>query len=124
MGTRLHALSAFLDRPNVATSEFWWWPLSPHHRRFYDSIRDLETGLGVEVEGAPLQVFRAQRPALTDGHIRNLVSCFASLPDPHDQRGGQAMTHYLGGLTFISLNGIQWRCDAQAFSNFLISFKL
>ena len=31
---------------------------------------------------------------------------------------------YLGGLNFIAINSIQWRCDGQAFENALESFKL
>jgi hypothetical protein len=45
------------------------------------------------------------------------------LPQAHEPRA-QAYINYLGGLTFISLNCIQWRCEAQAFCQFLASFKL
>jgi AbiV family abortive infection protein len=113
----------FLVAINMATSGFWWWPLAPNHRRFYESIRDLESGHNVEVDGSGFQVFNRERPKLTEVHLRNTLLCLTSLPDPYDPKRGPAFTGYLGGLVFISLNCIQWRCEAQAFTNFLISFK-
>lgn len=113
----------FLVAINMATSGLWWWPIPVTNRRFYENIRDLETGHHVEVDSAGLQIFERERPKLTDIHLRNTALCFASLPDPHDAKFGSAFTGYLGGLVFISLNCIQWRCEAQAFGNFLISFK-
>jgi AbiV family abortive infection protein len=114
----------FLLAINLATSGFWWWPLAPNHKRFYESIRDLENNLGVELESGGFQVFNPRRPAFTETHVKNVLLYFTSLPDPHDQHRQQAYTYYLGGLTFISLNCIQWRCEGQAFGNFLESFKL
>jgi hypothetical protein len=113
----------FLIAINMATSGFWWWPLAPNQKRFAESIRDLEHGVGVELEAGGFQVFQPPRPALTDVHIRRLLLCFTSLPHPSEPRA-QPYIFYLGGLTFISLNCIQWRCEAQAFGNFLASFKL
>jgi AbiV family abortive infection protein len=114
----------FLIAINIATSGFWWWPLAPNQKRFYENIRDLENGLGVEAEDSGFKVFNVQRPAITAGHMKNLLSCFTCLPQPDDGERGRALTNYLGGLTFLSLNCIQWRCEAQAFGNFLASFKL
>lgn len=114
----------FLIAINMATSGFWWWPLAPNQRKFYENIRDLENGLGVELESSGFQVFNIPKVALSDVHLRSLLLCFAALPHPHDQPRAQAYINYLGGLNFISLNCIQWRCEAQAFSNFLASLKL
>jgi AbiV family abortive infection protein len=113
----------FLIAINMATSGFWWWPPAPNQRRFAESIRDLEHGVGVELEAGGFQVFQPPRPALNNVHIRSLVLCFTSLPHPNEPRA-QAYIFYLGGLAFISLNCIQWRCEAQAFGNFLASLKL
>jgi hypothetical protein len=108
---------------NLATSGFWWWP-PPNQKKFYDSITDLENRLGVELENGGFQVFRRPRVALTEVHVRSLLLCFTSLPHPNDQPRAQAYIYYLGGLNFLALNCIQERCEAQAFGNFLASFKL
>jgi AbiV family abortive infection protein len=114
----------FLVAINMATSGFWWWPLAPNQKRFYEGIQDLETKLGVELEDSGFQMFKQPRVALSDVHVRSLVLCFVSLPHPSDQPRAQPYAHYLGGLTFLALNCIQWRCEAQAFAHFLTSFKL
>jgi AbiV family abortive infection protein len=114
----------FLIAINMATSGFWWWPPAPNQRRFYESIIDLENRLGVELEDGGFQVFKGPRVALADVHVRSLLICFTCLPHPHDQSRAQAYIYYLGGLNFLALNCIQWRCEAQAFGNFLASFKL
>lgn len=113
----------FIVALNMATSGFWWWPLAPNSRRFYEKIRDLENGHNVEIDGSNLQFFSQKRPSLTTEHLRTLVLCLTAQPDPFDPTAGAAFTGYLGGLNFLSLNCIQWRCEAQAFGNFLISFK-
>jgi AbiV family abortive infection protein len=113
----------FLIAINMATSGFWWWPIGTHTKRFYESIRDLETGHGFELDSSGFRVF-THRPALTPVHMQNLLMCFTALPHPHDPQRSQAYKYYLGGLNFIAINSIQWRCDGQAFGNFLESFKL
>lgn len=92
----------FLIAINMATSGFWWWPPAPNQRRFAESIRDLEHGVGVELEAGGFQVFQPPRPALTNVHTRSLVLCFTSLPHPNEPRA-QAYIFFLGGLAFISL---------------------
>ena len=114
----------FIIAINMATSGYWWWPLAPNQRRFYESIRNLENGLGVEIEGGGFRVFGDRRPLFTEQHVQSLLLCLTSLPHPQDQSRAQAYVSYLGGLTFISLNCIQWRCEAEAFGNFLAAFKL
>jgi AbiV family abortive infection protein len=113
----------FIIAINMATSGFWWWPPAPNQRRFYSRIRDLETNHEVTLEDQSFHIFN-KRAELTDGHMHHLSTCLVALPDPADPHKGQAYTHYLGGLTFISLNCIQWRCEALAYGNFLQSMKL
>jgi AbiV family abortive infection protein len=113
----------FVIAINMATSGFWWWTLPPNQRRFYEKIRDLETNHEIQFEDPSFHVFH-RRAELTDGHMHQLAMCLTALPDPSDPHRGQAYVHYLGGLTFISLNCIQWRCETQAYGNFLQSMKL
>jgi hypothetical protein len=113
----------FIIAINMATGGFWWWAPPPNQRRFYEKIRDLETDHEVEFEDPSFHIFN-RRAELTEVHIDNLSMCVLALPDPGDPDRGQAYVHYLGGLTFISLNCIQWRCEAQAYGQFFQSMKL
>src|ERR1700730_16260846 len=108
---------------NMATSGFWWWPLAPNRRRFYEKIHDLEKNLGIELDDPSFNIFIHKQP-LTDVHMQHLTLCLVALPGPNDQERAPPYTYYLGGLTFIALNSIQWRCEGQAFGNFLESLRL
>jgi hypothetical protein len=119
-----HIAFHFIVGINMATSGFWWWPLAPNRERIYDAIHDLENkDKGVELADPSFNIF-AQRPHLTDEHMQTLTLCLAALPGPGDVRRAPAYTYYLVGLNFIALNSVQWRCEGQAFGNFLESLRL
>jgi AbiV family abortive infection protein len=119
-----HIAFHFIVAINMATSGFWWWPLAPNRERFYEKIQDLENkDKGVELDDPSFNIF-TQKRELTDVHMQNLTLCLAALPGPNDQHRAPAYTYYLGGLNFIALNSVQWRCEGQAFGNFLESLRL
>ena len=118
-----HLALHFIVAINMATSGFWWWPLAPNRRRFYEKIHDLEKNLGIELDDPSFNIFIHKQP-LTDVHMQHLTLCLVALPGPNDQERAPPYTYYLGGLTFIALNSIQWRCEGQAFGNFLESLRL
>ncbi len=108
---------------NFATSGFWWWQQGPSKTKFYESINDLETKHGLELEPDGFQVFK-QRAALTEIHAKKLVMSLTALPDdPRDPTRGQTYTAYLGGLNFLAVNSIAWRCEDWAFGQFLRALK-
>jgi hypothetical protein len=119
-----HIAFRFIVGINMATSGFWWWPVAPNRHRIYDKIQDLENkDKEVELADPSFNIF-AQKRELTDVHMQNLTLCLAALPGPNDQHRAPAYTYYLGGLNFMALNSVQWRCEGQAFGNFLESLRL
>jgi len=109
---------------NFATSGFWWWRLPSNKTKFYETIQDLQNKCGLELEAGGFQVFE-RRAALTEIHAKTLVMCLSALPDdPYDPKRGQAYTNYMGGLNFLALNCITWRCEHLAFGHFLEAFRL
>ena len=119
-----HIAFHFVAAINMATSGFWWWPLAPNRERIYEKIQDLENkDKGIEVGDPSFNIFR-QRRELTDVHMQNLTLCLVALPGPNDQHRAPAYTYYIGGLNFMALNSVQWRCEGQAFGNFLESLRL
>jgi hypothetical protein len=79
--------------------------------------------LEVELEDPSLNIFSPRRE-LTDVHMQNLTLCLTALPGLTDQQRAPAYTYYAGGLNFMALNSVQWRCEGQAFGNFLESLRL
>jgi AbiV family abortive infection protein len=119
-----HIAFHFIVGINMATSGFWWWPLAPNRERIYDKIQDLENAdKGLELSDPSFNIF-TQRRELTDVHMHNLTLCLAALPGPSDQHRAQAYAYYAGGLNFMALNSVLWRCEGQAFGNFVESLRL
>lgn len=119
-----HIAFHFIVAINLATSGFWWWPSAPNRERIYEKIQDLENkDKGVELDDPSFNIFW-QRRELTDVHMQNLTLCMVALPGPNDQHRAPAYTYYVGGLNFMALNSVQWRCEGQAFGNFLESMRL
>src|ERR1019366_7126560 len=48
---------------------------------------------------------------------------FTALPGPHERDKHIAYNHYIGGLTFLSLNDIHWQCESTVFGNFFECLK-
>jgi AbiV family abortive infection protein len=108
---------------NFATSGFWWWQQNPNKTKFYESISDLETKHGLELDSGGFEVFQ-QRAVLTEVHAKRLVMSLTALPDdPRDPKRGHAYTAYLGGLSFLAVNSITWRCEDWAFGQFARALK-
>jgi AbiV family abortive infection protein len=119
-----HIAFHFIVAINMATSGFWWWPPAPNRERFYEKIEDLDNkDKGVEVNDPSFNIFW-QRRELTDVHMQNLTLCLVALPGPNDAPRAPAYTYYAGGLNFMALNSVQWRCEGQAFGNFVESLRL
>jgi AbiV family abortive infection protein len=103
----LHLLIAL----NMATSGFWWWPLAPNHKRFYESIRDLEQGLGVELDDGGFKVFNSQRPALTDVHYK--ICCHASRACPNRMTSPAPRHIRITSVASPSSRSIAFNCAAK-----------
>jgi hypothetical protein len=60
---------------------------------------------------------------LTEEDLNSVATCFTALPGPHQRDRHTAYNHYIGGLTFLSLNDIHWQCESTVFGNFFECLK-
>jgi AbiV family abortive infection protein len=114
---------AFVVALNIGSMGFWWWRMPEQISRYYESIRDLETGQELAIERHPiLKIDWGQHRVLTEADLARAAMVLAALPKP--QQGQQtALDYYIGGLTFLSLNDIHWQCEHQSFGNFFHSLR-
>jgi hypothetical protein len=102
--------------------------LPTHHRPVNEKPFKIGLNLQKNVQIHPLSwekthIFEG-RPALTEIHAKNLIMCMTALPDdPRDPIRGKTYAAYLGGLNFLAVNAITWRCELWAFGQFLLAFK-
>ena len=92
---------------NIGTMGFWWWRMPEQISRYYESIEDLETRRRLGIERSPsLKIDWGENRALTEQDLERVASCFVALPGPDRRDQHAAYNHYIGGLTFLSLNDI------------------
>jgi AbiV family abortive infection protein len=109
---------------NLGTMGFWWWRLPEHISRYYESVEDLEKHARLELDRRPsLKVDWGSHRVLTEQELDRVTACVVALPGPQDEGKHPAYGHYIGGLTFLSLNDIHWQCENSAFGNFFECLK-
>jgi AbiV family abortive infection protein len=114
----------FVVALNIATMGFWWWRMPEQISRYYESLEDLERHAKVSLERSPnLKVDWGENRVLTEEDLDRVVVCFTALPGPHERDKHIAYNHYIGGLTFLSLNDIHWQCESTVFGNFFECLK-
>jgi hypothetical protein len=114
----------FVVALNIGTMGFWWWRMPEQISRYYESLRDLEKNMEVGLERSPaLTVDWGPNRVLTAQDLDRVAACFTTLSAPHERDQHTAYDHYIGGLTFLSLNDIHWQCESTVFANFFECLK-
>jgi AbiV family abortive infection protein len=114
----------FVVALNIGTMGFWWWRLPEQVSRYYESIEDLENKMKTFVERSPaLTIDWGPNRVLTAEDLQRVALCMGVLPGPLQRDRHKAYNHYIGGLTFLSLNDIHWQCESTVFGNFLECLK-
>jgi AbiV family abortive infection protein len=114
----------FVVALNIGTMGFWWWRLPEQVSRYYESIEDLETRHRVGLDRSPsLKVDWGGGRALSEAELSAVLTCFVALPGHQDTTNHEPFNHYIGGLTFLSLNDVHWQCELEACRQFLDSMR-
>lgn len=109
----------FVAALNIGSMGFWWWRMPDQVSKYYESIEDLETKSMVLLQRSPsLKVDWGESRVLTAEDLVRVSSCFVALPGPNDVEKHGPFNHYIGGLTFLSLNDVHWQCESTVFGNF------
>jgi predicted transcriptional regulator len=114
----------FVVALNMGTMGFWWWHMPQHVDRWFERLRDLETGQELKLARKPSIVIDwGQNRVFTLEDLGRTAAIFGSLtPRGPDGRQG-SLDYYVGGLTFLALNDVHWQCEAQSFGNFFESLR-
>jgi AbiV family abortive infection protein len=114
----------FVVALNIGSMGFWWWHMPQHVDRWFDDLRDLETGQELKLERKPsLVIDWGENRVLTVEDLGRAAAIFASLT-PREPDGKQgSIDYYIGGLTFLALNDVHWQCEVQSFGNFVESLR-
>jgi AbiV family abortive infection protein len=109
----------FVAAMNIGTRALWWWHLPRQISRYYHSIEDLENGMEVNLDRSlPLKINWGSNLVLDEEALRQVMIHMTVITKIVGSEMDAAVEHYLGGLTFLSLNEIHWQCELQAYGNF------
>lgn len=96
----------FVTSLNIATSGFFWWYLPTFTSRFHESIRDLESGRGIEVDRVPqLKITWPHQALKEDLLMKNLAIVFSFVARARN-RELDAFHRYFKGLALMAKNDI------------------
>lgn len=109
----------FVAALNIGTRGLWWWHLPRQISRYYDSIEDLRNGMEVSLDrSVALKINWGSNLVLDEDALRQAMIHLTVATKIVGSEADAAVEHYLGGLTFLSLNEVHWQCESQAYGNF------
>ena len=108
---------------NMGSLGYFWWNLPKLTDKFYEKIVDLEENAEIGLKRSPSLEFDWGGRAISDNDLANAAMCFAFFPKQGDQNAMEPFNAYIGGLTFLGINDLNWQCEIEAFDNFWKCFK-
>jgi hypothetical protein len=115
---------SFVTAINIGTMGFWFWRTPTQVNKFYETIDDVTNKSKLTLEYQPsLKPDWGENRALTPQDIEKTIAAFVCLPGPGEAERHVPYNHYLGGLTFLSLNDVHWQCEVSILGNFLSSHR-
>jgi hypothetical protein len=108
---------------NIGTRGFWWWHLAQHVSCYYEFVEDLEHRERIDLDQQPKLALDWGQNVLTEADLDLTLRCFAAMPGPRDAQQLTPYDYYIGGVNFMALNDVHWRCEIQMYGNVHESLK-
>jgi len=103
---------------------FFWWYVPEHISRFYESIKDLESNMGINVERSPRLILDWRQEALSERELEETALCFAMLGRKQNKDvQNQIYGHYIKGLSFLGKNDIHLQFEPNVYECFYKCLK-
>jgi AbiV family abortive infection protein len=109
---------------NIGTLGFFWWRPRTDTARYYERLRDLETGDEVVVERSPpLTVDWGERQVLNERALSRVMTCLAMLPSEPEHPANEALVHYLRGLALIAKTDVHLQLERNTAETFYLALR-
>lgn len=109
---------------NIGAMGFFWWRPRVDVSRFYDELRDLETGDEVALDRSPpLAIDWGRNQVLDERAIDRVLLFFAMLPSDDDHPANEAFAHYLRGLALVAKTDVHLQFDPNVFQEFYLALR-
>ena len=118
------AARTFAVALNIGSMGFFWWYVPEHISRFYKSIKDLESNMGVNVERSPQLILDWKHEALSERELQETALCFGMLGRRQNEDvQNRIYGHYIKGLSFLGKNDIHLQFEPNAYDCFYKCLK-
>jgi AbiV family abortive infection protein len=109
---------------NIGTLGFFWWRPRTDIARYYQELRDLETGDEVIIERSPpLTVEWGDRQVLNERAISRVMTCLAMLPSEPEHPANEPLGHYLRGLALIAKTDVYLQLERNVAEEFYLALR-
>ncbi|MCJ7647683.1 MAG: AbiV family abortive infection protein [Candidatus Lokiarchaeota archaeon] len=113
----------FLLAINIGTFGFFWWDIPKYRNKFYESAYDIENKAPFEMEIRPALKIDWRKDKLSSNELKMIALCFSQIPKIKLAENENPFNYYFGGLVFLGLNNLNFRCEDQSYMNFYLCFK-
>ncbi|MBM3713551.1 MAG: AbiV family abortive infection protein [Actinobacteria bacterium] len=109
---------------NIGSLGFFWWDLPKFRNKYYEKAFDIENNAEIRMEIRPSLKIDWRKDILTENDMKNIAICYSQiLKMGLNNDENNPMNFYFGGLTFLGLNDLNYRCENQSFINFYLCLK-
>jgi AbiV family abortive infection protein len=109
---------------NMGSLGFFWWDLPKFRNKYYENAFDMENRSEFSMEIHPSLKIDWKKDVLTENDLKNIAICYTQiLKMGLDGNKDNSLNYYFGGLTYLGLNDLNYRCEDQSYINFYLCLK-
>jgi AbiV family abortive infection protein len=114
----------FVTALNIATVGFFWWYVPTFISRFHETIIDMETGSGVDLERTPqLKIGWPHQALKEELLLQHLAIVFGFVARANDLQR-EAYSRYFRALAMMAKNDIFFQLEHHLVDEFISSFEM
>jgi AbiV family abortive infection protein len=114
----------FVTALNIATNGFFWWYLPTFVSRFHESITDLESNSGIDLDRMPQLRIKWPHQALKeDLLLQHLPIVFSFVATANDAQR-EAYSRYFRAIAIMAKNDIFFQFEHHLVDEFISSFEM
>jgi AbiV family abortive infection protein len=114
----------FVTALNIATTGFFWWYLPTFISRFHESIVDLESDNGVDLDRMPQLKIKWPNQALKEDLLLQHLPIVLSFVAMADEPQREAYSRYFRALGVMAKNDIFFQFEHHLVDEFISSFEM
>ena len=114
----------FVTALNIATSGFFWWYVPTFISRFHESIIDVETNSGIDLDRMPQLKIQWPHQALKEELLLQHLAIVFSFVARADDLQREAYARYFRALAMMAKNDIFFQFEHHLVDEFISSFEM